>query len=147
MSIYAFTEDNKITEYPVYEGEIRLRVTNISWPPNGFQPPMGYVEVLMTEMPHVDYTKNVSEGTPEFSGNSWNQVWVVSDASQAEIDERLATQWSEVRSQRNAILQATDWTQLPDSPADKAAYEVYRQQLRDVTQQPDPFNITWPVKP
>jgi hypothetical protein len=147
MSIYAFTKDNKITEYPVYEGEIRLRVTNISWPPNGFQPPMGYVEVLMTEMPDIDYTQNITEGAPEFRGNSWHQVWIVSGASQSEVTERIASQWANVRDQRNSLLQATDWTQLPDSPADKTAYEVYRQQLRDVTTQSDPFNLVWPVKP
>jgi len=147
MPIYAFTEENKITEYPVYEGEIRMRVTNMSWPVNGFQPPMGYVEVLFSDMPVVDYTKNITEGSPEFRGNSWHQVWVVTDASQDELAQRVAGAWVEVRGQRNVELQATDWTQLPDSPADKSAYEVYRQQLRDVTTQSDPFNIVWPVKP
>lgn len=147
MPIYAFTEENQITEYPVYEGEIRMRVTNMSWPVNGFQPPMGYVEVLFTDLPVVDHTKNITEGAPEFRGNSWHQVWVVTDASQDELAQRVAGQWAAVRGQRNKELQATDWTQLNDSPADKTAYEVYRQQLRDVTTQTDPFNLVWPVKP
>lgn len=147
MPIYAFTEENQITEYPVYEGEIRMRVTNMSWPVNGFQPPMGYVEVLFTDLPVVDHTKNITEGTPEFRGNSWHQVWVVTDASQDELEQRIAGKWVEIRGQRNKELQDTDWTQLPDSPADKVAYEVYRQQLRDVTTQSDPFNLVWPVKP
>lgn len=147
MPIYAFTEENQITEYPVYEGEIRMRVTNMSWPVNGFQPPMGYVEVLFTDLPVVDHTKNITEGTPEFRGNSWHQVWVVTDASQDELEQRVAGKWVEIRGQRNKELQDTDWTQLPDAPADKTAYEVYRQALRDVTTQTDPFNLVWPVKP
>mgnify|MGYP006274635421 CR=1 FL=1 len=65
-------------------------------------------------------------------------------------EERAAVldrQWALVRIERNRRLQECDWTQLPDSPADKQAWAAYRQQLRDVTLQPDPFAITWPVKP
>jgi hypothetical protein len=51
-----------------------------------------------------------------------------------------------IRSQRNQILKDTDWTQVADSPVDKAAWATYRQALRDITMQDDPFKITWPVK-
>jgi hypothetical protein len=53
-----------------------------------------------------------------------------------------------VRSQRKELLLESDWTQLPDVPlATKEAWATYRQALRDITTQTDPFNITWPVKP
>jgi hypothetical protein len=53
-----------------------------------------------------------------------------------------------VRAQRNARLSASDWTQLPDVPlATKEAWAAYRQALRDVTLQSDPFAIDWPVAP
>jgi hypothetical protein len=42
--------------------------------------------------------------------------------------------YGELRQQRQAMLAATDWTQLPDSPLSddvKAAYASYRQALRD----------------
>lgn len=59
-----------------------------------------------------------------------------------------ATQWPVVRRQRDALLAQSDWTQLPDVPlATKEAWAVYRQQLRDVTGQPDPFAIVWPQAP
>jgi hypothetical protein len=61
-----------------------------------------------------------------------------------ELQARVDTQWQVVRTQRNQMLKDTDWTQLSDSPVDKAAWALYRQALRDITQQPDPFNITWP---
>ena len=58
------------------------------------------------------------------------------------------TEWILVRAERDRLLQASDWTQLPDVPlVTKEAWAVYRQALRDVTLQPDPFNITWPVAP
>lgn len=65
------------------------------------------------------------------------------------IDPRTpATEWPIVRSERDRRLQASDWTQLPDVPlSTKEAWAIYRQALRDITLQPDPFNITWPVAP
>jgi hypothetical protein len=56
-------------------------------------------------------------------------------------------QWVVIRNQRNRLLLESDWTQLSDSPADKTAWAVYRQALRDITQQSDPFNLIWPQKP
>jgi hypothetical protein len=61
-----------------------------------------------------------------------------------ELQARVDTQWQVVRTQRNQMLKDTDWTQLSDAPVDKTAWAVYRQALRDITQQPDPFSITWP---
>ena len=63
-----------------------------------------------------------------------------------ELQARIDTQWQVVRTQRNQMLKDTDWTQVEDSPVDKAAWATYRQALRDVTTQDDPFNVTWPVE-
>ena len=56
-----------------------------------------------------------------------------------------------IRAQRDALLAACDWTQMPDSPLDadtKAAWAAYRQALRDVPQQEGfPENVTWPEEP
>lgn len=52
------------------------------------------------------------------------------------------------RAQRNALLAASDWSQLPDAPVDQAAWAAYRQALRDVPAQDDfPANIAWPQNP
>jgi len=52
---------------------------------------------------------------------------------------------------RNKLLQQSDWTQLPNNPLTLAKQEewaVYRQQLRDITQQSGyPFNVIWPTQP
>ncbi len=65
------------------------------------------------------------------------------------IDPRTPeTEWPLVRAKRDRLIAATDWTQLPDVPlATKEMWANYRQALRDVTLQPDPFNIVWPVAP
>ncbi len=53
-----------------------------------------------------------------------------------------------IRNWRNAELAATDWTQLSDAPADKAAYATYRQELRDLmAQSEDARAFIFPIKP
>ena len=56
--------------------------------------------------------------------------------------------WGEIREKRDDLLLETDWTQNPDVPdATKAKWQSYRQALRDVPSQSDPYNITWPTRP
>ncbi|NBW38318.1 MAG: hypothetical protein EBR30_25515 [Cytophagia bacterium] len=45
-----------------------------------------------------------------------------------------------MRSIRDRLLAASDWTQLPDAPVDKTAWAIYRQNLRD-------FPSTWTPGP
>jgi hypothetical protein len=54
-----------------------------------------------------------------------------------------------IRAERDSLLAATDWTQLPDVPeAIREAYAVYRQALRDIPQQSGfPDVVEWPIKP
>ena len=95
-----------------------------------------------------DYTKNITEGTPVLTDGVYYQNWIQTDASQSEIDYRLENQWFIVRETRNELLAECDWTQLADIPAEtKASWADYRQSLRDITSQPNPFSINWPVKP
>ena len=65
------------------------------------------------------------------------------------VDPRThETEWPIVRAERDRRLLASDWTQLTDVPlTTKEAWATYRQSLRDITLQPDPFNITWPDPP
>lgn len=68
----------------------------------------------------------------------------------AEAAGAVDRQWGEVRADRNSRLSATDWwvtkaVELGESLTD--AQRVYRQELRDITQQADPFSIVWPEVP
>lgn len=57
----------------------------------------------------------------------------------------------EVRGHRDNLLADTDYTQMPDSPLTddcKADFAVYRQGLRDVTDQAGfPGDVEWPEMP
>jgi hypothetical protein len=59
-----------------------------------------------------------------------------------------AEQASTVRQSRSDRLADCDWTQVADSPVDKAVWATYRQALRDITTQSGfPWNVTWPDSP
>ena len=53
-----------------------------------------------------------------------------------------------VRQTRSDKLADCDWTQVADSPVDKAVWATYRQALRDITAQSGfPWSVTWPDAP
>ena len=86
-----------------------------------------------------DYNSNVIFLDPS-QKPSWSAV-------QAQMNPE---EWIVVRFQRDKKLQSCDWSVLPDVPLDPsvlAEWETYRQALRDVTDQSDPFNIVWPTPP
>jgi hypothetical protein len=57
-------------------------------------------------------------------------------------------QAASIRTDRNKRLAESDWTQLSDSPADKAVWATYRQALRDITKTNGfPWTIVWPTQP
>ena len=58
--------------------------------------------------------------------------------------------WVELTEKRNRKLQASDWTQMPDSPlsdSKKTEWATYRQKLRDFTSLNDWVNTEFPDKP
>lgn len=84
----------------------------------------------------------------------WNSFtgWYTREKTSLELDSESAVQWRLVREKRNQLLQESDWTQMLDVVAYasfdfKDNWRVYRQALRDITTQQDPFNIVWPQQP
>jgi hypothetical protein len=116
------------------------------------------IETLLNYNVHVvypvgrgsDYTKNYTEGTPQLINGQYFQNWIVTDATQEEIEERLDVQWNQIKLIRNQYLSQSDWTQLQDSPLtieEKNKWMIYRQNLRNVINQNNPFDIIWPTVP
>ena len=141
---------NDTINYPYTINELRNSYPNTSLPSELTDEALikwdMYV-VQPTPMP-VDYTKNITEGTPVLTDGVYYQNWIQTNASESEIDYRLENQWFIIRETRNELLVECDWTQLADvSTETKAIWSEYRQSLRDITSQANPFSITWPVKP
>lgn len=55
---------------------------------------------------------------------------------------------ADMRRLRNALLAASDWTQVADAPVDQGAWAAYRQALRDLpSNTTDPRDVVWPERP
>lgn len=119
-------------EYPRHIGDIELD-------PAGMQ---DYAVVEYVAPPTFDpYTQRCAQKLPEQRNGQWVMAWDVSQIPEPEMAEK-------VRKDRNQRLAECDWTQLADSPADKAAWSAYRQALRDISTQPGfPWSVVWPAKP
>ena len=141
---------NGIITYPYSIQQLKIDEYNTSFPkelPTEKLEEWGVFEVNRTPKP-TDYTKTITEGTPQLVDSSYIQVWNEVDATQSEIDTKLEDRWEVIRILRNELLLECDWTQLTDIPIEtKELWQTYRQELRNITSQTNPFSIVWPVKP
>ena len=144
--------ENGNIRYPYTISELKSENPNTSFPAVLTNEVLESFDVYYVEPTEYsdDYTKNIEEGTPILSDSSYIQVWNIIDATEEEISAKLEEKWVEVRIMRDALLAQSDWTQFQDSPlsgTQLTEWQTYRQSLRDVTSQSNPFNLSWPVKP
>jgi len=85
----------------------------------------------------------------------WDKTtWKLVDFTPEELAARLELEWKSVRSIRNKLILDVEWKisralsqQRMGLPVTDniANLDTYIQALRDVTNQSDPYNITWPT--
>lgn len=79
---------------------------------------------------------------------SWDgNQWIITEKTSEEIQIIIDNQWHTVRSNRNIMLAQTDWMVIRSIETGTPlanSVSLYRQSLRDITLQEDPFNIQWP---
>lgn len=101
----------------------------------------GVYQYTLQDQPEVDYLTQTITATEltEVNG-TWIQGWAVSNLPTADAERN-------VRSQRDSLLQQTDWMALSDNTM-TSEMAAYRQALRDITAQEGfPFSVAWPTKP
>ena len=138
-------------EYPYTLEKFRRDEYNISFPSDLTKEILGeydVYEVVYTPKPN-DYTKTITESIPTLTDGIYYQNWESVNASESEIEDRIQQKWAEIREHRTELLKECDWTVLSDSPlSDTLSYWTqYRQELRNITSQENPFNIVWPTQP
>lgn len=115
----------------------------------------GLYRGFFTKEVHGD---NIDEPYIELTEEQWKEAisgrykvvngkhtYVAPPENEAEIKA-----YSILRSDRDALLSQSDWTQLADSPLTedlKQAWAAYRQQLRDLPETVDIQNIVFPEPP
>ena len=86
------------------------------------------------------FRKRPAQPSPHHTFDYSTKAWVF-DADEA---------WATVRRERSARLTASDWAVLRATNAGEPVppeWLAYRQAPRDITAQPDPTKISWPVAP
>lgn len=142
---------NETIEYPYTISQLRRDEYNVSFPSNltdEILEQFGVYIVTQTPKPN-DYTKNITEGTPQLVDGVYIQVWNEVNATEEEIQNKIELKWDEIRTLRNELLLECDWRVLPDSPVGDTLNDwiQYRQELRNITSQENPFSIVWPTQP
>ena len=134
---------------PYSLGQLRSDNPQVSFPstiPSDTLAEYDVYEVVSTEQPSYDGNAHKIEQSIELVAGVWTQTWVLVEHTAQDIERR----WSSVRADRNQRLADCDWTQLPDAPLSNIQMQEwasYRQALRDITTQSNPFNIGWPEQP
>jgi len=149
--MYLKLKDGNII-YPYTLDDLKRENSNVSFPISITNDILENFDVYPVQSVSVDddYTKNIVEGTPIFSGSVYIQTWNITDATEEEINTKKEEKWIEIRDIRDSLLAQSDWTQFQDSPitgSKLTEWQTYRQSLRDITNQSNPFSLTWPVRP
>jgi len=145
--------------------EIRIRETSAVVTDSEFRamhPNTGFPQILVEEIldafgadpvfngPQAQPTRYqvaYRDGVEQVDGKWYTKFAVadMGDEAKAALDEQQA---ASMRSERSRRLAESDWTQVEDSPVDKAAWAIYRQALRDVPAQSGfPWDVAWPSQP
>ena len=145
----------------IYNGEYEFRMaySNISFPATLDQNALDHANVsivIEVQPPECTLLQRIEYDGVQLRDNQWTEVWSIHNkfddpTEQATWEAEVTqSQWNVVRDERDVLLKNTDYTDLPNTPITQECrnnFITYRQQLRDVTKQTDPFNITWPVIP
>ena len=143
-------KNNKITKWPIDVIDLRKEYPNTSFPENLSGLDLSSFNVVTIEevvKPSFDAkTQKITEGDPVLDSGKWKQNWIVTSLTSDEITINNNNQWSSVRGVRDELLAECDWRACSDRTMSED-WKTYRQALRDITTQSDPYNITWPTIP
>lgn len=134
--------------YPYNLNNLKIDFPNTSFSPNSDLSDWGIHIVTITSKP-TDQTKNYTESLV-YENNQWIVNWVESNKTTEELVMVNENKWNEIRFERNSLLKDSDFTMCEDYPYRELTlndWKQYRESLRNLTTQEDPFNITWPIKP
>lgn len=152
--LYAKIIDGSIQKYPYTMDDLRWDNPNTSFPISMSEEELAEWDVYAikeTAEPSHDYKKTTKEGTPVLDEDgSWIQTWEITDLPAHEIYDLHMEQWDVVRTERDLKLTETDWVvikALESGTPVPPEWVAYRQALRNITEQTDPFDIIWPELP
>lgn len=153
---YILTDgSNNIVTYPYSVGLLRGAYPNISFPAvptDALLAEWNVFPVNSTTVPSINtLTQTVSEGTPVFVTDHWEQTWVVDGLPPEEQDAILAQFEESAQSTAASLLDATNKyvvESLTQGLALSPELIAYRAALADPSSLPGyPNEVVWPVAP
>ncbi|MBM4179712.1 MAG: hypothetical protein FJ211_10360 [Ignavibacteria bacterium] len=150
--MYLLTQDNAVIKFPYTLEELRADNPLTSFPLDMSAEELAGWGVFAVEVfnppSFSESTESIEAMEPTFADGKWVREWRVVPADAEEVERRTSAKALMVRAERNNYLANSDYTQLPDFPSSpelKAALTQFRQELRDLPQQPGfPWDVTWP---
>lgn len=110
----------------------------------------GWVEIVEGTKP-TPTKYQILNIQPELVDGVWTKTYTVVDGDEHHIIKVDGQINAFQLQKRNALLDHSDWTQMPDSPLSdekKAEWAEYRQALRDLPEDPNwPTYYTMPTRP
>jgi hypothetical protein len=144
--LIAKVSGNKVIEVGNYRTLFPYTVFPDSGPTDGWLVDNSCKKVNLFK-PHDNETEVLVPSAPYIEGD-WVYTVVVRNKTPEETQADLNSKAAQIRSQRNQLLSASDWTQVLDAPIDRTAWAAYRQALRDITSQEGfPASVQWPNDP
>jgi len=152
-----------VLEFPIQEQQLRQKLLGVSLPEDIKDADLegtGFVIIDLfssEEIPKPTLTHEVRMIKPVKTELGWERRFVSVECLPKEKNEaRIAKLWRGILKTRDAVLSSTDYrvlrafseTALGLPPSeDPVVLETYRQALRDISKQEDPYNIVFPPTP
>lgn len=92
----------------------------------------------------------IREEVPQLQGDDYVVEYNIVEMTEEERQKKIDDTWNDIRQKRAMQLYFSDWVVTKNVEAGTPVpteWVTYRQALRDITDQTDPFNITWPIPP
>ena len=133
-------------------------ISYITVKPSGQICSSGYVQKSVIDSIYIPegarVIKGVSVGDPSMFYWDGEAIQEIPESPSTEhVFSYVTKEWvpseAAIRRKRNALLSASDWTQVPDIPeSTRVLWQKYRQALRDIPNQDGfPNSIVWPIAP
>ena len=151
--MYVLATGQAVTTFPYSVEALKRDNPQVSFPDTVSDELLASFDVLpvVSTNPQFDRaTETVEQNGCSYNADlsRWETAWTIRDKTAEEIQADADSRAFDIRTERNSRLAQCDWTQLPDSPVNSAAWATYRQELRDLTAQATfPTEVTWPVEP
>lgn len=155
MAQYAYVKDNKIVELHDSIPQNWKNISGFNLLSDEDRAALGFV--VVEQQPAEDYDPAIHDiSADNFIDSTGKVIYKETIAAKYSEEELVALKRNAVlalvREHRSALLSSTDWAVMPDVVAVKGeqwknAYYVYRQALRDITNElPLEFDdVVWPV--